>query len=69
MRRLRRFLLRRLLPLGLLCLLTAAFLRLSDNALMAQPAFEEKPYYVPEDAFVAELGGLGLSYAEFRYHA
>ena len=33
----------------------------------AQP--EEKPYYVAEDASVAELGGLGLIYAEFRYQA
>ena len=68
-RGLRRFLLRRLLPLGLLCLLTAAFLRLSGNGLMLPPVREEKPYYVAEDASVAELGGLGLSYAEFRYHA
>ena len=65
----RRFLLRRLLPLGLVCLLAAAFLRLSDNALMSPPVREEKPFYVPEDAAVAELGGLGLSYAEFRYQA
>ena len=65
----KRFLLRRLLPLSLACLLTAAFLRLSDNTLMPPAQPEEKPYYVPEDASVAELGGLGLSYAEFRYHA
>ena len=63
------FLLRRFVPLLLVFLLLGGLLRLSENSLMAAQVFEEKPYYVPEDAPVAELGGLGLSYAEFRYQA
>ena len=61
--------LRRLTPLLLAFLLLGGLLRLSDNGLMAPQNLIEKPYYVAEDASVAELGGLGLSYAEFRYHA
>ena len=65
----KRLLLRRILPLLLCCLLLGAALRLSDNALMPQPLPQEKPYYLPEQAVVAELGGMGLTYGEFRYHA
>ena len=61
--------LRRFTPLLLAFLLLAGLLRLSDNGLMAPQNLIEKPYYVAENAVVAELGGLGLSYAEFRYQA
>ncbi len=50
-------------------LLLALLPRLSDNSGMAPRVREEKPYYVPERAVVARLGGLGLTLEEFRYHA
>ena len=65
----KRLLLRRILPLALLCLAGIFLLALSDNARMAPAAKEEKPYYVPERAVVAQLGGLGLTYEEFRWQA
>ena len=65
----RRFLLKRLLPLVLLCAALLALLALSDNSRMEPAQPEEKPYYVQDRAVVAELGGLGLTFAEFRYHA
>lgn len=65
----KRFLLRRCLPLLFLCALLAALLALSENSRMAPRQAEEKPYYVPERGVVAELGGLGLTYEEFRYQA
>ncbi len=65
----RRLLLRRLLPLALLCAAFLTVLALSENSRMEPVQPEEKPYYVPERAVVAELGGLGLTFAEFRYHA
>ena len=65
----KRLLLRRVLPLALLCLAAAGLLALSENSRMTPAAREEKVYYVPERAVVAELGGLGLTLEEFRYQA
>ena len=65
----RRLILRRILPLVLISLAAAGILALSENSRMTPAAPEEKPYYVPEQAVVARLGGLGLTYAEFRYQA
>ncbi len=65
----RRLLLRRILPLVLLCLAAVGLLALSENDRMAPQTREEKPYYVSERAVVAQLGGLGLTMEEFRYQA
>ena len=65
----KRLLLRRILPLALLCLAAVGILALSENSRMPPQTPEEKPYYVPERAVVARLGGLGLTLEEFRYQA
>lgn len=65
----KRRLLRRVLPLLLFCLAAVGILALSENSRMTPQALEEKPYYVPERAVVARLGGLGLTMEEFRYQA
>ena len=65
----RRLLLRRILPLALICLAAVGIMALSENSRMTPAAPEEKPYYVPERAVVARLGELGLTMEEFRYQA
>ena len=65
----KRRLLKRILPLALFCLAAIGLLALSQNDRMSPAAPEEKPYYVPERAVVAQLGGLGLTMEEFRYQA
>ena len=65
----KRLLLKRVLPLALFCLAAIGLLALSQNDRMSPAAPEEKPYYVPERAVVARLGGLGLTMEEFRYQA
>ena len=65
----KRLLLRRILPLALICLAAVGLMALSDNSRMTPQTREEKPYYVPERAVVAQLGGLGLTLEEFRYQA
>ncbi len=65
----KRRLLKRILPLALFCLAAIGLLALSQNDRMSPAAPEEKPYYVPGRAVVAQLGGLGLTMEEFRYQA
>ena len=60
---------RRILPLLLLCAASVILFSLAENSRMDPVLPEEKPYYVRDRAVVAELGGLGLTYEEFRYHA
>ncbi len=41
----------------------------SDNPLLPELDYSEKPYYIADDELIAEIGGLPLYFDEFRWHA
>lgn len=48
-------------------LILLSLFRVSDRALVPAGSPEDRPGYIADDAVIASVGGLALSYAEYRY--